>query len=256
MKRFALFRSSFIGKATAIALFILFHVSLFAQTPSGTKITNKTSLQSSYLSGRQIQTASDSVSIIVQESGALVLQKSATPFNPLPNDTVYYSIVAKNTHNATLRGIHIVDSLPTSVLYLSSSGGSTSNSVLYWNIDSMLQGTSDTIHVLVRVLPNIPVGTNVMNIVHGTDTTGISTSSSAQIIIGALPQMTTLKSVSKDSVVVGDSLRYILHVNNVGNSPLTNVTMKDTLPVQLVNVSVSPNATLSNGIISYVKDTL
>jgi len=238
------------------AILVLVRESVFSQTPAGTSIKNTAVMRAELISGRELPVQNDSASITVQESGELVLQKLASPTVPLPNDTVYYSIIARNTLNATLFGIHVVDTLPSTVLFLSSNGGIVSNSVVRWDIDSLVQGSSDTLHIVVRVLPNIPAGTNITNIVHGNDTTGASTSDSIQIIVGAAPQMSIAKSVSKDSVIVGDSLLYILRVQNIGNAFLTNVTMKDTLPTELINVTVSSNATLSNGIVSYFNDSL
>jgi uncharacterized repeat protein (TIGR01451 family) len=229
-------------------------VTLLAQTPAGTQIDNIGTAQFQFLNGQGDSTSSNVATIVVEGSGLLSLSKTASSATALPGDTIMFTLIASNPGNKTVFGVNVVDTLASSLLFISASKGTVNGNVIIWHLDSLTMGMSDTLIIMSQVRADAPYNTTITNIVIGQDTTGVPTSDTVTVRIPP-SGLSLSKTASEDTVLTEDSLSYTIVLRNTGEIVLTNVALFDTVPSQLTNISVSPNAQLTNGVVAYSRST-
>ena len=69
-------------------------------------------------------------------------------------------------------------------------------------------------------------------------------------------QMQLTKRVSKDTVHIGDTMSYVIHLKNITAEPLTKIIVVDTLPPQIINPRVIGNGELNGNVVTYEVDFL
>ena len=101
------------------------------------------------------------------------------------------------------------------------------------------------------VFNNVPAGTSTVELITQIDTARVSIVALAdgEFIINAnlgnttaRPELQIIKTASADTVLTGDSLRYVLRFQNSGNTVLKDVIIRDTMPASLMIIAVSGNA--------------
>lgn len=238
-----------------------FNESLLAQTIVGTRIDNRSEARYQFQDGSPDSLSSNLVSIVVAANSGLHLTKSVAPALAALGDTVSYTISVEDTAGIALSNIQIIDTIPAILSIISVSRGSVNGNIYQWNLESLSGGGKDSAQIIAIVAQPLPPNTIVRNLCYGVDSAGTRIVSFADLTIRFRPapqidEIEISKTTSKNSVLGGDTVIYLIRLANTGNTTLTNVVLKDTLPAELIFASVSSNATFSNNIISYAVDSI
>jgi uncharacterized repeat protein (TIGR01451 family) len=156
-----------------------------------------------------------------------------------------YTLTYRNTGDAPAATVQVRDTLPAGVTYVSANPApsSVSGQVLTWNFGTLLVGANATITLNVTVAATVANGTVVTN-----STTISTTSSGDDPSDNTSSTNTTVQwadvAVVKTSpqsfpVAEGSTVTYYLDYRNNGPALARGVTLQDTVPSQLTNVSWS-----------------
>ncbi|MBO9727266.1 MAG: DUF11 domain-containing protein [Chitinophaga sp.] len=188
---------------------------------------------------------SDTVVTTIQQKSALLITKIG-PSTARAGETINYGIKVVNTGPSDAIGVVIADTIPAAVDN-PSWGATTGGGAV---ITSGAGGTGN----LLQIIANIPAGeTNYINVqVDGTingDFTGTLVNK-AQAAIPGNPPVTSAATtqVTRQAVLqvrksgpanaaAGSPIQYTVEVSNNGPSNATNVTIKDAIPVGIVNAT-------------------
>ncbi len=141
--------------------------SVHAQTPSGTQIVNVANAIVAFHNGQKDTTKSNLASIIVQGPGKLVLSKTVSQTNIRVGDTVLYRILVSNIGNTALTNVRIVDTLSTSLSFVSPTSGTRNGNVLSWKFDTLKAVSADTVFVKAKIVSTVPNNTFIRNYAFG-----------------------------------------------------------------------------------------
>ncbi|NUN70755.1 MAG: DUF11 domain-containing protein, partial [Bacteroidetes bacterium] len=132
---------------------------------------------------------------------------------------------------------------------------SLDGSVVIYKKDSIEVGEVDSFYVYSTVRLDRPNFELILNTAYAT------TDQTAQIIAQAVTlveprsirnfQLQMTKRVSKDTVHIGDTMSYVIHLKNITGGPLTKISITDTLPRQIINARVIGNGKVNGGIVTY-----
>jgi uncharacterized repeat protein (TIGR01451 family) len=238
-----------------------FNESLFAQTIVGTRIDNRSEARYQFQDGRTDSLTSNLVSVLVEANSGMRLTKSVSPTLAALGDTVRYTISVEDTSGIALSNIQIVDTIPEILNIISVSHGSVNGNTYQWTKSSLSGRGKDSAEIVAVIAQPLPPNTIVRNLCYGVDNAGTRLVSFADLTIRFRPtpqidEIEISKTASKNLVLGGDTVVYSIRLANTGNTTLTNVVLKDTLPSELIFASVSSNATFNNNIISYIADSL
>lgn len=249
--------TTYIGFALlALALFVAGGSTASAQTPAGTRIDNVAHGRYNYLNGRHDSLSSNVVSVVVVASTKLSLIKFATPSSALPQDTVTFTIVVGDTGRAAVPGVVLADTVPSAFTVVRSNHGTITGSAVQWSVGMVNVGAFDTLRIVTVLTQEVPVGTILYNNVFSSDSSGVRLVATGPVTVLSAPHLLLTKSVSKDTVVYGDTVQYVIRFKNTGNVTLTHFAVADTLPAFFNGISVSANAALAGGIVTSAKDSL
>jgi uncharacterized repeat protein (TIGR01451 family) len=70
------------------------------------------------------------------------------------------------------------------------------------------------------------------------------------------PRLLLTKSVSRDTILFGDTLSYTIRFKNIGKIDFTNFAVVDTLPPDFINIQASSNAQVNGLVVHYVPQSL
>lgn len=175
-------------------------------TPAGTVIQNTATATAD-----GVGPVSDDAFITVLSSYELSITKTPDRFSANPGETLTYTLVVTNESNTQLTNIEVSDTL-------------TGFSTL---IPSLERLESSTIDITYTVPPGVTAGSIISNVATAfTQVTGPA-SDTAEIVVGAIPDLLILKTVSQATAAPGEVITYTITVANEGNSALTNVHVTD-----------------------------
>ncbi len=186
-----------------------------------------------------------------------------------PGDTLEYTVTLVNG-TTPLTNVVFTDSTPVNTTYVAGSATTTAGTVtgsnpLVVTIGPMGPGATVTIRFRVTVNAGTPAGTLIRNqgvvtsaetVPELTDWDGNDANGDQPTDIyvgGGIPPgslLRALKSValvqdadSSGSITQGDRMRYTIELRNAGTTPLTAVSLTDTIPADLAYVAGSATAT-------------
>ncbi|MFA5833960.1 MAG: OmpA family protein [Bacteroidota bacterium] len=211
-------------------------------------------------------------SIIIPEQGYYILngnipveltvtptfEKSGTPTVVL-GDTIEYQMRVRNINAFAVTNSVVTDTLLNDVEYISSTNNGTYNSAVHsvrWSIGNVDSSYKNVLSVKVRVKNSTPASLLVNRATLSASEIFPIIDTAATVIMRN-PLLAIVKTANKDSAAIGDTMQYRIVVKNIGDTPLTNVSMVDTVDAQkFIVLLVSSNATLQNNIVSMARDTL
>jgi len=179
---------------------------------------------------------------------AIAIAKSADPASGsevYPGRRIEYTLTYSNTGQSPLTNLVLQDSLPVSVTYVAGSiwpaaqGDDSDPTNLEWNIDNLAAGASGTVGFAVTVNQDAPVGTSIANSATASaDKALTKTSNTVWHPVGEVPLLDlelhkSADPVSGSTVSPGQRIEYTLVYSNTDESPLTNVVLRDSLPVSV-----------------------
>ena len=157
-----------------------------------------------------------------------VVKTSDVIGNASVGDLVNFTITVTNHGPSNATDVEIVDVLDTSFEYVDSYGGvrPDSGNVMKWTVDKIVNGTSASVWVQVRVLTN-GTFTNVAA-VNSTENRTTSTNDT-NVTVEPKVNLTIIKKANVTNATVGDYVNFTITVINHGPSNATDVHIWDEL---------------------------
>lgn len=214
-------------------------------------------LNSARVTSDQLPQLAGSASSTVVPRPAISITKTALADSAKYGDTVRYVISYRNSGNVTLTNVTVTDSILPGLSFLSGSpsGHLKNNSFLVLR-DSLLPGQSDSVALSTKVVSYKIGGGIIRNVATIVSDQTLLQSAQAIVTVNAVPGFMISKSSARDSVVIGDTVRYTIALRNTGTIPLTAFTMTDTLPAMLTDARTVPAGLLNGNFVRFGADTL
>ncbi|MFI5252537.1 MAG: hypothetical protein ACHQQQ_08935 [Bacteroidota bacterium] len=195
-------------------------------------------------------TATSVITVTKSGPASIILAGSPTPYA-----AVTYKLVYSVTGKGIIDSVYLNDTLPAGMSFKSASnGGVLSGSVVKWNLGTITPNKTDS----VTVIDSTTTAATYVNHARMTrrgDTTGVL-SNNVSTVIGSLNFSTSTKTatdINGGSLLVADSIRYIITITNSGTVAAPNVVVTDTLParVKVKTGSIKGGGTLSGNVITW-----
>ena len=236
MKKQITYRNLVIAAALIVAAGLS---SVFAQTSNGTQIKNTASAYVAHPNGQKDTVKSNIVSSTVFIPGKLTLSKTVSPANIIIGNTVLYKIIVGNAGYSTLSTVRVIDSLSSSLQFVSATNGTFANGVLTWQIDSLTAVTYDTVVVTALVRQSVSNNTAIWNKANAMESSGQKVMDSVRIVAQSM-------SISKNapaSAFTKDTIIYTIQIADSCSSSLSGAVLADTLNTAIRFVSATNGGT-------------
>jgi uncharacterized repeat protein (TIGR01451 family)/fimbrial isopeptide formation D2 family protein len=220
---------------------VTFKVKVNSPLPNGTVISNRARVTTDKLTNILY---GNTVTTTVQTAPALLIRKSASAPDSLPNSVITFTIQYGNNGSDTARSVVIADTIPTNTTFVTGSLTGTyatfeavGNRVV---ISRTLLAPDDTNNIVtfqVRVASPLPQGvTNIKNITYAIASNAAPNSDSVSIPITATSTLTVDKSAPAISVLTGspvaaDTFDYLINFSVTGNARIDSAVLRDSLSV-------------------------
>lgn len=206
---------------------------------AGTTITNTASVAAS--TETDIDPSNDSASAsVVIPSTDLAITKTVDDANPLPGDTITFTVSVTNGGPSAATGISISDPLPAGITLASATPSQGSYTDPTWTVGGLGNGATATLTIVATVNAGTP-GTSISNTatvtsLNETDPDSSNNSATSTIYVSAVDLAVT-KTASTALAQVGDAVSYTVTVTNNGPDTAGGVTINDSVPSGVTLVS-------------------
>jgi len=203
-----------------------------------------------------LRLSSETADVSVGEHSDLRITKLVSEDVALVGDTVNYTIKVYNTGNIPSTQTLIQDELPAHVSFVQATpAGTLINDVVSWNLGTLLPGDSSSVSLAVRVDADMPANSNLENVASAENAQGVSRETSVTSF--ANPWVQTISKWAADrEYAFGDTIEFIISIDNASPDPVHNITLADTLPEPLEFLSASHGGALVNGAVRWSIGTL
>lgn len=195
---------------TGAVLTLMLPYTVPAAAQPGDIIVNETTVSSEETAPQLVRA---SIEVIPRQIGDIEIVKTASTEQAAPGDVVIYTINLYNPSTVPVTGIFVSDP---------ALGVNETIAVL-------LPEANTQFLVPFAVPENAVAGSVLINTVIASADEGIVRSDAAEISVLPVPRLTVSKSASVQSAVPGETIVYTITVANEGNTPLTNVSISDSL---------------------------
>jgi uncharacterized repeat protein (TIGR01451 family) len=182
----------------------------------------------------------------------IVVAKIASRAVAAPGDSITYTLYYNNTNTGMAKNVWINDTLPSGVVYVSSSVAyqSIAGSTYRWTFANVMPG-SHAFTVLVQVTGGTTSGQRLTNAVTLDYTDQLrrslpQTRAWANTTVSR-PMITVVKTANPSSAKAGDLVTFTIYYNNTGNAAAGTVSIKDSLPTGMTYQSATPSPTWTDG---------
>jgi uncharacterized repeat protein (TIGR01451 family)/fimbrial isopeptide formation D2 family protein len=183
----------------------------------------------------------------------LTIEKTVDgPDSVAVGETLRYAIVVANSGPATATGVKVVDTLPSTVEYVSAAlpGGKCTlkGSVLTCAVGTLAPGEQKRVAVTVRAVKagKVRNTATVSGSVADSNPNDNSSSASARVTMDPAKLTIAKKRLGHGAVAPGDRVRYLIQVRNVSRSDALEVEVCDRLPAAMSFASLG-RAKLTHG---------
>ncbi|MCE7056982.1 gliding motility-associated C-terminal domain-containing protein, partial [Algoriphagus sp. AGSA1] len=177
-------------------------------------------------------------------------------------DVITYTIKVSNVSSLVKEEIQVTDTLPVGLMYVESDqGGMFANGVVTWIIPSLAPGQNIELTLLAQVTDEVEVGDVIFNTAvvdlpdDGEDPTESDPGDGVEVI-DSPTDINITKTQDVSSVVPGEMITYTILLENLGDNIATGIVVTDTLPQGTLLVETSPEATVSEDVITWTVESL
>jgi uncharacterized repeat protein (TIGR01451 family) len=226
------------GEARVITI----RVHVPSDVPDGTVLFNQAVVSSDIFDPDN----SENISVARSEISAMVdlkVSKKDTPDPVVAGQELQYLITAENRGPSDAQDVRVIDDLPADVELVSAGviGGTGSCAALplqklTCQLGTLKAGATAQIAVVVRVDPDVPCGSDLINDVHIESTTAevrpdpSPNQDNRRTEVDCEAGLTVTKTASTLTPIAGENYAYTVQVKNNGPSLARNVIATDTLP--------------------------
>jgi len=184
-----------------------------------------------------------------------------------PLEYLNYQVTYSNTTNILADNVVVTDTLP---IYIVVDEASITNAGTYdstthkitWNLGTVNPNTFATLEFRVQVTGDAPNGFDLHNQVDITTSTAETTTSDnhaedhTTVVIEqpSLPNLTIEKDDGETTVAPGAQLTYIINYENNGDAIAEGVSIRDTLPENVIFIEASDNGIYDNQVVQWDLD--
>ncbi len=203
-----------------------------------------------------IELSSESVDVTIGSFSDLVIAKLVAEDVSLVGDTTHYTINVYNTGNVTSTGTLVSDELPAHVSFANASqGGTFADGTVTWMLGDLAEGDSASITLDVVINASMPANTNLTNTAMVVNDEGASNEASATSL--ANPWIQTIEKWAADSEYgYGDTIEFVITIDNTSPDPVNDINVTDTLPHPLQFLSASNDGEFEDGAVQWTLGTL
>ncbi|MBW1809843.1 MAG: DUF11 domain-containing protein [Deltaproteobacteria bacterium] len=234
-----------------------FVTNINAPLANGTMITNRAALDANEVVNPPVLTNLVSFTVISAPdlsvtTKSVVTQDLDGDSQVSPGDRVDYTIVVRNTGNAVATNVVVTDDLDSNLENIVvGQGGVLAGNTITWNLGNMGLSPAGDVTLTISATIVIPLedGTLISNQAFASadqlgsaepsdDPATAPDNDSTDIVVHSQAEVTATKTVSDQNggdAMPGDTLVYIITVNNSGNAPADDLIVTDILPGDLEN---------------------
>ena len=204
----------------------------------------------------------------------LTLSKTDGVTVAAPGDIITYTLTFTNTGNpitspGAAYNVVLTDTLPAQVIYINHDAPNgilthSSGTVVYTRTNQLNYNETDTITITVQVDPSLTstvtfTNTAVLDYQDGFGNQYPQVQASDSVTINQ-PNIVLSKTDGVTTAAPGQTLTYTLTFTNTGLVPAHNITISDTLPVELISATCTPGSlggtcTVSGSSVTYIAPT-
>ena len=235
------------------------NLTLTVKSPASGSITNTAKVSSGTLDTNAVNNTSPPV-ISVVTTLALSADVSVIktgPTNVFAGTNYSYTITVTNSGPSPASNVVASDVLPTNVVFVSASGGGTTNAgVASWALGTLASGRTTNVTITVKA-PASGVVTNSATVTSTTADPNSGNNASSPVGTTVTPVADVgLGKTGSASVLAASNLVYTISVTNFGPSSAGSVTVTDTLPLGVTFVSATGGGVNTSGMVSWSLGTL
>ena len=188
----------------------------------------------------------------VDTAADLSITKADSADPVLAGEDLTYTLVVTNDGPSDATNVVVTDPLPAGTSFVSAdNGGIEAAGTVTWNLGTLADGASATLHVSVHV-DEAGALSNTAGVVSDTpDPDPTDDSATEGTTADPVADLTVTKSDSADPAIAGTDLTYTLTVSNDGPSDATNVVVTDPVPAGTTFVSADAGGVEAAGTVAW-----
>jgi uncharacterized repeat protein (TIGR01451 family) len=235
------------------------NLTLTVKAPANGSITNIAKISSGTLDTNPVNNTSSPVISLVTTlalSADVGIGKSG-PASVLATSNVVYTISVTNFGPSTASNVVASDVLPTNVVFVSASGGGTTNAgVASWVLGTLISGGTTNVTVTVKS-PASGVVTNSATVTSTAADPSLGNNTSVPVITTVTPVADVgIGKSGPASVLATSNVVYTISVTNFGPSSASGVVVTDTLPAGVSFISASGGGANNAGTVTWTLGNL
>ena len=235
------------------------NLTVIVKAPASGFLTNIAGVSTTTLDTNSVNNASPSIisAVTILASTADLGVTKTGPTNVYGGANFSYTITVTNSGPASASNVVASDVLPTNVVFVSASGGGTTNAgVANWVLGTLASGNATNVTITVKA----PVGGVVTNVATVTSTiadpNSANNTSSPVVTSVTLAADVAIAKTAAATVLASSNLTYTISVTNFGPSSASGVVVTDALPASVTFVSATGGGFNNSGVVNWSLGTL
>ena len=172
----------------------------------------------------------------------LDVQISGAPTSVAAGADVNFLVNYSNTGNEVATNTNLTASLPPNTTFVSASSGFSYNASLgeiSWNLGTLGAGATGSVQFLVTVVDPLANGTTTSSTANITADNGLPDTATDSVSVSSAPLLIIGKGSDVATASLGETVSFIISLENFGNAVASGVMVTDTLPAEMEFVSAS-----------------
>lgn len=177
---------------------------------------------------------------ITGQQADLSIAKSVDNSNPLPGDTITYTVTISNAGPSDASGVIVNEDLPAGLTLISATASQGSVALPVWSVGTIANGGRAVLTVVARYSGPGQV-TNTASIT-ASDQPDPTPNAPARVTVPSqIADLALSKTVSNLAPNVGSNVTYTITVSNAGPDAATGVIVSEVIPTGLALISTAPS---------------